>query len=173
MQTWLVKHAGDIAKLAAGGAIVWSLLAFLAFGLFGEQTAGLARNAIDYVAQKRGVCTIIPQAGHDISPVVQAGTWGVVTWRDVERLRPDCGAPELIGIISNGGGIFHQSELSISGTPLSVGEHDLKYLFFVPNEVEPGRATFRVIANFPETPGGPSFALSPELNFTIVENRTP
>lgn len=84
-----------------------------------------------------------------IIETVQPGEWAVIDWPEIIRNR-ECGRPEIYAVISNGNGILHQVELSISGINLPIGPASMKYLMKLPDNVHPGSARFKLYLNFLE-----------------------
>lgn len=113
-----------------------------------------------------GPCAVFPVAGHFIKGA-EPGQWGEVEWRDVRRLRADCGVPIVTGLLVNGDGFLHDAPLSITGVPVSVGQHSFRYRFQVNSNVSSGSARFRVIVTYPDAIGGAPPAISPWLDFVI------
>lgn len=171
--------AGSLAAVSAVGAAVWWLVQPRVEVWIAQIAAGAVQQAVDDAIARAaldgrleasgGPCAIIPIAGHFIEGA-RPGQWGNVKWREVERLRDDCGVPVVTGLIVNGSGFLHDAPLSISGVPVEAGFHDFPYRFFINEGVTSGRARFRVIVTYPDASGGAPPAISPWLDFTILES---
>lgn len=116
----------------------------------------------DRIDERDGcICAIIPAYGHSIEGAAP-GEWGIVTWRNIDRRRPNCGQPAVRGIITNGGGIFHDAPLSITGVSLPEGiTREFAYKFYVNEQAHCGHAEFRVEVTFPKAENGAPPALNP------------
>lgn len=128
--------------------------------------------AVNYLGlEERGAggpCVIIPEGGHYVQDAEIGGT-GDLVWRNVNRLRADCGVPRLTAVVSNGLGFLHDVGLSITGVALPVGvTPELKYQYRLPDSVTPGRARLRVYVTFPDAVGGAPTAFSPWVDFQIL-----
>lgn len=161
-----MKHTFEMIKLTISGLVACAaLISFLA-----GPGKDFARSlAIDYLGLSEpsgGKCATIPDSGHFISDTA-IGEWGIVEWRGVVRHRDDCGKPRVVGVIANGGGVLHDSPLSISGIDLPTGTQPISYRFQVPSGVRVGAGRFRVVVDYPEAVGGSPPARSPWLSFNI------
>lgn len=172
---WL-SRAGNSARNALS---VWALTVLVigaSWPFLEDRIRGFAKSALGLEETGGGPCLKIPDhptggiVQHTIDPVAP-GDWGVVNWRDIERLRDDCGEPRVIATISNGGGILHRAPLSIGdGIDLPMGQQDLSYLFHVHEFVERGAGFFRVTVSFPDAHGGSPSEQSPWVPFLITED---
>ncbi|WP_424974274.1 hypothetical protein [Dinoroseobacter sp. S124A] len=158
-----LKHWGETL-------IVVGVVCGAAWGVAGGKILQGLDSLIALAIEERGggPCAHIPANGHRITGGLPGG-WGEVVWRDVVRLRANCGVPVVSGVLTNGGGYFHDAPLSISGIPLSVGAHELGYLFQINPEVRPGHARFRVVVTYPDAVGGAPPAISPWLSFRVID----
>lgn len=158
------KHAAAVAAvLAVVGSGVWAFAEPQIIRWIAEKTGPLQSVG--------GPCAAIPKEGHSITGATP-GSWGAVEWRGIIRLREDCGVPIVTGVMTNGGGFYHDAPLSISGVPLPVGANDLPYRFYVSEKAYHGLARFQVVVTFPDAVGGAPPAISPWLSF-LIDNPEP
>ncbi|MEO0859239.1 MAG: hypothetical protein AAFY65_01400 [Pseudomonadota bacterium] len=165
----------QLAELAKNVTAILAVLGVLGGGamwLLEPHIAAWLQDRVSAPVPIGGACTRIPRSGH-FAGSGRSDDWVVLEWREVERLRDDCGQPDVTAIVANGDNVLHEADLSISGITLTKGTHDLKYLFRVPNETQPGPARIRVFVNFPNAVGGAPPVISPWVRFTILHDPPP
>jgi len=118
-------------------------------------------------AESRGPCVTFPRSGHRATDT-PPGAWAMIYWNDIEKHRDDCGQPHVIGVITNGDGLYHDSPLSVSGVIFPVGTFNMSYQFYIDPNVEQGNARFRVTVTYPDAVGGAPPAISPWVPFIIL-----
>lgn len=161
-----------LTKLGAASKNIMSIVAVLAFFL--PLLFWILEPRIhEYIEERAsieiaGPCVTFPESGHFATDTA-IGSWGDIYWNQLVKLRDDCGAPVVTGVIVNGGGFYHDSELSIRGVTVPVGTFDLKYKFFVKERLESGRGKFRVTVTYPNAVKGAPPIISPWVTFNILD----
>lgn len=156
------KHFPAAPAAVAAAALVLSGFVWLAQPRFDEYLDN--RHTHEYVG---GPCVTFPVAGHR-AVAAAPGEWTTIYWNDLVKLRDDCGQPHVTGVITNGGGLYHDAELSISGIIVPLGTFSMSYQFFVEDRVEEGSGRFRVTVTYPDAINGAPPAISPWVPFTIL-----
>lgn len=151
------KHVGEILGVLA---IVLPLAFWVAQPRIDEYIG--ARSTVI-----GGPCVTFPASGHRAFDGMP-GDWTQIHWNDLVKLRDDCGTPHVTGVITNGGGLYHDAPLSISGVLVPLGPFNMKYAFYIDERVEDGAGRFRVTVTYPEAIHGAPPAISPWVPFDII-----